>query len=55
VATRAEEFKAKAAECLRLSQEFDDPAAKAMLLVMAQRWLELAEQVGRASAETSDW
>jgi hypothetical protein len=43
VSSRAKEYKARAAECVRLCQETNDLALKAMLLVMAQRWLELAK------------
>jgi hypothetical protein len=42
VSSCAKEYKARAAECVRLCQETNDLALKAMLLVMAQRWLELA-------------
>ena len=37
VSSRAKEYKARAAECVRLCQETNDLALKAMFLVMAQR------------------
>jgi hypothetical protein len=40
----ADDYRQKAAECLRLAQERADPASKAMLLAMAQEWLELADR-----------
>jgi hypothetical protein len=40
---RARRNTRRAAECVRLCQETNDLALKAMLLVMAQRWLELAK------------
>jgi hypothetical protein len=43
VSSRAKEYRATAAECVRLAQETNDLSLKAMLLVMAQRWLELAK------------
>jgi hypothetical protein len=43
VSSRAKEYKARAAECVRLAQETNDLSLKAVLLVMAQRWLELAK------------
>ena len=42
VSSCAKEYKARAAECVRLCQETNDLALKAMFLIMAQRWLELA-------------
>jgi hypothetical protein len=43
VSSRAKEYKARAAECVRLAQETNDLSLKAVLLVMAQRWLEFAK------------
>jgi hypothetical protein len=43
VSLLAKEYKARAAECVRRCQETNDLALKATLLVMAQRWLELAK------------
>ena len=37
MSSRAKEYKARAAECVRLCQETNDLALKAMFLVMAQR------------------
>ena len=37
-------YQKRAADCLRLAQEVSDPTNKAMLLEMAQTWVNLAEQ-----------
>jgi hypothetical protein len=37
-----EEFRRAAAECLELAQQASDENARAALLAMAQKWLELA-------------
>jgi hypothetical protein len=39
-----EEFRRRAAECVRLAQEAETPQHKTLLLEMAQKWLQLAEQ-----------
>jgi hypothetical protein len=44
---RAEEYRRYAAECVRVAQDTADPKDKALLLEMAQRWLELAERAQR--------
>jgi hypothetical protein len=40
-----EEYQQRAADCLRVAQETNDPTSKALLLEMAQAWLNLAERV----------
>jgi hypothetical protein len=49
VTTRSDEYKSKAAQCLELAQRIGDTNSKAMLLEMAQRWVELADHVQNAS------
>jgi len=39
-----EEYQQRAADCLRVAQETNDPTSKALLLEMAQAWLNLAER-----------
>jgi hypothetical protein len=39
-----EEYQRRAADLLRIAQETHDPANKALLLEMAQAWLNLAER-----------
>jgi len=46
---RADEYRRYAAECLRVAQKTNNPSDKAMMLEMAQRWLELAERSERES------
>ncbi|HEX4554193.1 MAG TPA: hypothetical protein VH249_09425 [Xanthobacteraceae bacterium] len=41
----AEDHRRNASECLRMSQQIEDPAAKAVLLTMAERWLRLAQEI----------
>jgi hypothetical protein len=45
VSARSDEYKSKAAQCLELAQRIGDISSKAMLLEMAQRWIELADRV----------
>jgi hypothetical protein len=42
MAERSDEYRAAASECLRLARMTTDENARASLLVMAQKWLELA-------------
>ncbi len=42
--TRAEEYRRYAFECIRVAQQTQNPADKAMLLAMAQKWQALAEK-----------
>jgi hypothetical protein len=44
---RALQYRAQASECLRLAQEIPSPESRAMLIVMAQHWLALAEQADK--------
>jgi hypothetical protein len=37
-------------ECVRLAQQADSPADKTLLLEMANQWIELAEQAGKAKS-----
>lgn len=41
----AEDHRRNASECLRMSQQIKDPTAKALLLMMAERWLRLAQEI----------
>jgi hypothetical protein len=43
--SRAQQFRAKALQCLHAAQSATDLQAKASFLELAQRWRELAEQV----------
>jgi hypothetical protein len=42
--TLAEQYKARAAECVRLAERTSNSDDKAMLLQMADTWLRLAEK-----------
>jgi hypothetical protein len=39
-----EEFRRRAADCLRQAQDAGTPQHKTLLLEMAQKWLQLADQ-----------
>jgi len=41
----AEDHRRNASECLRMFQQTQDPAAKSLLLLMAERWLRLAQEI----------
>jgi putative IMPACT (imprinted ancient) family translation regulator len=47
----SDQYKRRAAECVRLAEKADNADKKAMLLQMAQTWLRLAE---RAEDQTDD-
>ena len=47
--SKRETFRRHAAACLRLAEEELSPANKALLLNMAQRWYDLAEQSERGN------
>jgi len=38
------DYQKRAADCLRLAQEVNDPTNKRMLLEMSQTWIRLAQQ-----------
>jgi hypothetical protein len=40
----AEQYKRRAAECVRMAERTDNPDDKALLLQMAQTWMRLAER-----------
>ena len=40
----ADQYKRRAAECVRMAERADNPEDKALLLQMAQTWLRLAEK-----------
>jgi hypothetical protein len=40
----ADQYKRRAAECVRMAERTDNPDDKALLLQMAQTWLRLAEK-----------
>ncbi len=44
-----ERYRCYAAKCLKMSRTIRDPAAKLMILEMAQSWLKLAEQVAEGT------
>jgi hypothetical protein len=46
---RSDEFRAAASECLRLAHTTSDESARASLLVMAQKWFDLANGSPRQS------
>jgi hypothetical protein len=50
----AEDHRRNASECLRMSQRIKDPAAKALLLTMAERWLRLAQEIEAKDDENSN-
>jgi hypothetical protein len=53
--TRAQEYLRHAADCVRVARQTTSPRDKAMLLDMAQKWRDLAEQPrGEAPDERSD-
>ena len=41
----ADQYKRRAAECVRMAERTDNAEDKAMLLQMAQTWMRLAEKV----------
>ena len=41
----AEQYKRRAAECIRMAERTDNPEDKTLLLQMAQTWLRLAEKL----------
>src|SRR5260370_41114884 len=48
----AERYRGYAAECVRLAQHLPDPADKALLVEMAEKWVRMAEHAeGRADAD----
>jgi hypothetical protein len=51
----AERYRGYAAECVRLAQHLPDPADKALLVEMAEKWIRMAECAeGRADADADD-
>jgi hypothetical protein len=49
--TRSEEYRSLADECVRIANSTENAQGKAFLLLMAQKWLELAE---RAEAQLGE-
>jgi hypothetical protein len=47
-------YRRRAADCLRTSQETDDPKARAELLAMAMAWAELAQLAERGTTHDDD-
>ncbi|MEA2938755.1 MAG: hypothetical protein QOC56_2259 [Alphaproteobacteria bacterium] len=45
--SRGDEYRKYAAECVRVAQLTDNPQDKALLLVMATKWRELADKIER--------
>jgi hypothetical protein len=50
-----EEYQQRAADCLRVAQETNDPTSKALLLEMAQAWINLAERAKREQDDPTSW
>ncbi len=42
---QSDRYRSHAAECVRLAQQSDSAADKALLLEMANQWIELADQM----------
>jgi hypothetical protein len=51
---RARHYHALAAQCVLMAEEVNDPAHRAALLEMAQRWRDLADQVEQADLRDDD-
>jgi hypothetical protein len=51
---KAEEYRRHAAECMRLAARVAAPGDRRLLLVLAQRWLHLAEWRARLEAQDGD-
>jgi hydroxyacyl-ACP dehydratase HTD2-like protein with hotdog domain len=49
----AEDHRRNASECLRMARQTADPAAKALLLTMAERWLRLAQEMEKADENSN--
>jgi hypothetical protein len=47
----SEDYRQQAAECIDQSQRSSDLLSKALLLQLAQAWIELAEQVGQVALD----
>jgi hypothetical protein len=47
--SKSEEYRRTAATCLTVAEQFNDPAAKALLIGMARAWYALADQAERNS------
>jgi hypothetical protein len=50
-----DEYQQRAADCLRVAQETNDPTSKALLLEMAQAWINLAERTKRDQDDPASW
>jgi hypothetical protein len=48
----ADQYKRRAAECIRMAERTDNAADKALLLQMAQTWMSLAEKAEDRSDDT---
>jgi hypothetical protein len=53
VSSKVENYQARAAHCLQLAQSITDERSKALLLEMAQTWLNLAEQIRKREGGSS--
>jgi len=49
----AEDYRRNAAECARIANRTKDPDAKALLLKMAESWLDLARDVEERESKKS--
>ena len=52
---RAGEFRALAADCIRLATNAADPGTRATLTTMAQKWFELANERSRFESVIDDF
>jgi hypothetical protein len=49
--SRADQYKRRAAECVRMAERTDNAEDKALLMQMAQTWMRLAEKAEDRSDE----
>ena len=47
---RLDEFRAAAADCVEAARKTPDPVAAATFLLMAEKWIKLADQMARTDA-----
>ena len=49
--SRAMEYRGYAAQCIRVAQRTKSPEDKALLLVMTEKWRELADKIEKSSSK----
>jgi hypothetical protein len=54
MASKAEDYRARAAQCTRMAERNRDPTLSAHYLDLAQQWNDLAEQVEKDEAVSRD-